>query len=92
MFNPCLQVPANLVQIVDITKKDGTPLEFDDWRRKRIGIVMLCWIAGGLHLPDAVFQGPFHDKGWDGSGSGLVLAGKCVDWEEASCRSGKRNL
>lgn len=62
MFNPCLQVPANLVQIVDITKKDGTPLEFDDWRRKRIGIVTLCWIAGGFTCLAPFFRGRFMIK------------------------------
>ena len=41
-------VPGSFVQIMDITNKDGTPLTADNWRRERIGLITMCWIAGGL--------------------------------------------
>lgn len=41
-------VPRDLVQIVNITKKDGSPLDPDNWRHKNIGIVTFCTFAGGF--------------------------------------------
>ena len=77
MFNR-LAVPANLVQIVNITQKDGSPLEPDNWRIKRIGIVTMCWIAGGLNCLTPFFRGKFvlkdgevqfADLYWEGNAS-----------------------
>ena len=49
-------VPASLVQIMNITKKDGSPLEPDNWRQKNIGIVTMCTLAGGFKRLTPVFQ------------------------------------
>jgi len=49
-------VPATLVQITNITHKDGTPLEAENRRLKNIGIVTLCWIAGGFNCLTPFFK------------------------------------
>ena len=49
-------IPASLVQIMNITKKDGSPLEPDNWRQKNIGIVTMCTLAGGFKRLTPVFQ------------------------------------
>lgn len=64
-------VPANLVQIVNITQKDGSPLEPDNWRLKRIGLVTMCWIAGGFNRLTPYFKGKIFME--DGEVKGIDL-------------------
>lgn len=73
-----LAVPANLVQIVNITQKDGSPLAPENWRIRRIGIVTMCWIAGGFNCLTPFFKGmfvlkdgefKFVDLYWEGNAS-----------------------
>lgn len=49
-------VPANLVQIMDITNKDRTPLEPGNFRRDRIGIFTMCWISGSFNKVTPYFK------------------------------------
>lgn len=51
-----IPVPASLVQIVNITRKDGSPLDPDNWRHKNIGIVTMCTLAGGFKKLTPFFQ------------------------------------
>ena len=48
---------ANWIKIENITEKDGSPLPENNWRRKRIGRITLCWIAGGFQERSAFFKG-----------------------------------
>ena len=45
------------VEITQITNLDGTPIAEDNWRRKLVGRVTLCWIAGGFYRRGAFFMG-----------------------------------
>lgn len=47
---------ANWVEIVKITKKDGSPLSQDNWRNRLFGRISLCWIAGGFEKRGAFFK------------------------------------
>lgn len=51
-----MTVPGSLVQIVNITKKDGSPLDPDNWRQKNIGMVTICTLAGGFKRLTPCFQ------------------------------------
>lgn len=73
-----IPIPSSLVEIIDITNKDGTPLEPDNWRRERIGLVTMCWLAGGFHRPTPFFKGAIRldnnrvtsvDLSWAGNAS-----------------------
>lgn len=73
-----IPIPSSLVQIIDITHKDGTPLEPDNWRRERIGLVTMCWLAGGFRRLTPFFKGAIWlennivtsiDLSWSGNAS-----------------------
>lgn len=49
-------VPSSLIQIQNITNKDGSELAPDNWRRKNIGIITLLILAGGIHRLTPFFQ------------------------------------
>lgn len=49
-------VPRSFVQIQNITQKDGSRLEPDNWRNKNIGIITLLILAGGIHRLTPFFQ------------------------------------
>ena len=48
---------ATLVQIVNITHKDGSELESDNWRRALIGRITLCCFVGGFGRMTPLFEG-----------------------------------
>ena len=54
------KLDASLVQIVNITHKDGTPLEPDNWRQKLIGRVTMCCFVGGIGCMTPLFEGAVH--------------------------------
>ncbi len=56
MYLDSENLSANLVEIVNITHKDGTPLEQDNWRQKLIGRVTLCCLAGGFDCLTPFFE------------------------------------
>jgi len=49
-------VPSSLVQIQNITNKDGSELAPDNWRHKNIGIITLLILAGGIRRLTPFFQ------------------------------------
>lgn len=51
-----LGVPGSFVQIQNITNKDGSPLEPDNWRNKNIGMITLLILAGGIRRLTPFFQ------------------------------------
>lgn len=44
------------VGIVNISNKDMSPIADDNWRKKLIGNISLCWVAGGLKAQAAYFR------------------------------------
>lgn len=78
-----MTVPGSLVQIVNITKKDGSPLEPDNWRRKNIGIVTMCTFAGGIKELMPFFQVKVHMENGEVADVDLHWAGNAspgADW------------
>ena len=51
---------ACLVQIVNITHKDGSLLEPNNWRQKLIGRITMCCFVGGIECMAPFFEGTVH--------------------------------
>lgn len=49
-------VPSSLVQIQNITNKDGSALAPDNWRNELIGTITLLILAGGIRRLTPFFQ------------------------------------
>ena len=48
---------AEWVEIVQIRNKDSSHLAENNWRRKLIGQITLCWVAGGFKRRGLYFKG-----------------------------------
>lgn len=49
-------IPGSLVEIQNITNKDGTELAPDNWRHKNIGMITLLHLAGGIRRLTPFFE------------------------------------